>query len=446
MLYHFWDINQINRFILDGMTIDSSMKIKAILAAPGMKSQGRHHKGFFVYGVFLAVCLQQLLATGSAATSIDEFRPLYCAQGIFQYNTETKAFTNQQIWLFEVLEDEAGRWRLKVDTVFSHPKVRLESSEIIAYDSKDIYSIVMSPQRIVPAGKTWSIAQNSSLNAGRVLAGPYPIDHSSAVGILWLAFFGGRYVDHDRSRTRFPNLTVPDARTDPTAWCCDFEYNLDGSPSRPLIRKGDYFINKRYLGQSHKDHAELDEPDNDRSLQLQQRQFERAHVATPSELRRASFELLETRTVNSVRVPAVFRCEIARPIGLSPTIEVRLAAKVEVTNVFVAPPSPLLPPVTGHVTVQDRRFRQKDLNGWLRDVLYDLGPDGWIIDTKDPRIRSIVADRPLRPYTPIRGRSALVYRMVVTLVFLFVAVFPCALFFWRRLFGRPKRLSSEVTH
>jgi hypothetical protein len=412
------------------------MKIEVIIAAHYMRSKRRHHKGTLVLGALLAVCLQQRLAAGPAATSHGDYRPLYCAQGIFQYTTETKAFTNQQNWLFEVLEDEAGRWQLKVDTVFSHPKVRLESTEIIAYDSKDIYSIVMSPQRIVPAGKTWSIAQNSSLNAGRVLAGPYPIDHSSAVGILWLAFFGGRYVDRDRSRTRFPNLTVPDARIDPTAWCCDFEYHLDGSPSHPLIRKGEYVINKRYLGQSHKDHSELDEPDNDRSLQLQQRQFERAHAAGPLELRRASFELLETRIVNSVRVPAVFRCEIARPIGLSPTIDVRLTATVEVTNAFVAPPSPLLPPATGHVTVQDRRFRQKDRNRWRRDVLYDLGPDGWIIDTNDPRIRSIVADRPFRPYTPIRGRSVLVYRIIVTLVFLFVAVVPCALFLWRRLCGR----------
>ncbi|MBE0542610.1 MAG: hypothetical protein IH623_14720 [Verrucomicrobia bacterium] len=359
------------------------------------------------------------------------FSPLYRAEGILKQQIHGAKPHNDQFWHFSVMEDEDGRWKVEYSTTFPNPQYPFSSRVTLSYDGTNIYSLVVSSHTMnLAAGQIRMEDSGPHRNAGGVSGGPYPLDHSAAVGLLWLAFVGGRYADPGASSLQLPNLIVTDARTDPMTWVCDFEYVLEAAKSRrPLVATGTYVLNTNYVKARVADYVELDEPGTDEAVQIQRLRFRAYRELSASQLKRAEYKAEEVIEVDGVLVPKVFHCYMAGPIGIDTPNAVLPYVTFEglVTNVAARVQTNLLPEVEGVVTVSDRRFRYKGDNEWRRLALYNLKGSTWVVNTNDVNSGATnFAQPPLRKYRTKLTRSAGLHYVVVVLFILACAV-PLAL-------------------
>ena len=184
-----------------------------------------------------------LVIVASRAVAAELFTPIYSAQGSvkFQIVETNNAISYEQTWLFDIMEDSVGRWKLDIHTRYPDPKLPITTSEIISYDNTNIYCVVYSNNRVeTPRNGSPRVVQGTNRYPAGISAGPYPIDQSSAVGVVWLAFLGPEYLPQTEKKINFPNLSVPSARTDPMAWSCDFEFDLVQEGNHPLLKSGQY--------------------------------------------------------------------------------------------------------------------------------------------------------------------------------------------------------------
>lgn len=374
----------------------------------------------------------------SYAEGDDRAHFLYAAHGELRYElTKDQKLTGEQIWLFNFMEDAAGRWKMQVVSVpTADDKEPIDSNEMISFTGTDIFSIVYSDTRVdLPKGGRPKLTKGNTNYAARVSAGPFPIDHSSAVGAIWLAFAGGRYVAPDGGQTRLPNLLVPDARNDPIAWVCDLRFEFLAGANRKLLSWGDYLLQTNYLANDSLMYPDLDEPDSE----LTQEEFRRAVAAfaSASEVQRTRerYRLEESLTTNGLAIPTKFHCVVSSPITFTNfASEARILGVV--TNISFPGEADVFPPVRGGVTVQDRRLRAKEANRWRREVYYSLGRQGWIVDTNHSKIRAALVDRPWRSRAVTSHRQEK-HRVVVVLFWLALLV-PLAVYLKGRIKGRPR--------
>jgi hypothetical protein len=331
------------------------------------------------------------------------------AQGLLKYqNLSTNGTTNfEQNWNFAVTGSEGAPWKLSLDTTFPNPAYPIRTTEIIAYDGTNIYSVVYSSNRLDTTGGDVQVVPGNGQYPARVCSGPFPVDHSSACGVIWFAFFAGRYLNESNSRARFPDLLVTEARIDPMAWICDLEYKLTGAPPGSIISRARYFANSSYLLKDSLDYPELDEPETLVQDAVFANRVSQYAQLKSEDLVRAVYELQQSApALGSATVPKAFICTLAavpgRPDLLGGRFEGNVASLVESVS------SNMLPELHGQVIVEDRRVRTKDVkNGkWRKDVYYQLDQTGWITDTNDTIIQSALGQRPLMKPVSLPHRAS----------------------------------------
>jgi len=376
------------------------------------------------------------IASQRVVLSEAAFNPLYAAQGelVFESIRDQQKVVFRQVFRFNVAEDETHKWRLDLDTEYPDPKLPIKSLEKVAYDGKDVYSVVYSPQRTVrtATGQTQLVPNEpiaSNQFPARVCSGPYPIDHSSAIGLIWLAFLSGNHLDQSIQKVRFPNLLTTYARRDPMAWICDLDYALAQSEKRPLLTWGRFSVNKSYISKSTLAYPQMDEPETPSDYTRVQKQIAQYSALSGDLLTRASYYLEETNAINGVLIPQRFRCEV-QSVPDYPTITGRFEGIV--TNTTPAPrDTKLMPSLLGKIHVQDRRVRYKNRSSFRREVYYDLGSSGWITDTNEPAIMTALAAKPARRVIPVIMNSTL-HKTVVALFVVVLGIAPLYLFLRKR--------------
>jgi hypothetical protein len=386
------------------------------------------------FPVHVVVGISSLVLLCSKTAAEDEFRPNYLAEGSVLCKSigEDGTIEFAQEFFFSIMQDEAGRWRLEiVTTPPQHNQHKYVSRELLSYDGKDIYSVAYCSHRwdrtasgqygLVPQGPPESAAHGA-----RVSKGPYPIDHGSAVGTIWLAFVGGNYLLSTGQQVRFPNLLVADARNDPAAWICDFQYSLIDGNIRPLLEKGRYLLNKKYLADSPFDYPQLDQPMTEELAARFRNMVNQYKTAGSDILNRATYELDEVESFNGLLVPKKFHALLT----LAP-IRTNMQGHFygAVTNLAVPNATTMLPPLLGRITVQDRRVFWKGKGRWRAGVFYDLDDEGWVRSTNHSKVRLALNAAPPSSGGPFAYRRH-VHLTTVTL-FVIVLLLPVFLVAWR---------------
>lgn len=366
------------------------------------------------------------------------FVPAYCADGIvtYQHLADGTNVAFEQTYRFSVMEDETGRWRLEIATTLPIAKVPLSTREIISFDGKNIYSALYSSQVVLtPVGENPQVvsADPHQVIPARVCAGPYPIDHSSVAGFIWLAFIGGEYVSSTSGVHRFPNLLVSNARKNPEAWSCDLDCTLIPLATKPLIGEARFILNPAYLSANQLDYPDMDAattPDELESLQkvLLQCQSLLGALRTRAELR-----VVQTDKFNGLVVPVKINCVVFPTSGTG-----RGRFEGLVTNLSAREIEGLLPTLNTLAQVEDRRVRFKTDKVFLSSVSYPLQKGEWIVSTNDSRIRTVVSKA--QPLQIVKKTFRGAYKNVIITVFCIVFLAPVLLLIVARL--RRKRASQ----
>jgi len=242
--------------------------------------------------------------------------------------------------------------------------------------------------------------------------------------MLWLAFIGGHGLDAASSQAKFPDLTVADPRQDLGAWSCDFQYKLIHSKIRPLIFSGRFILNKKYIPESGRFYTEIDDSTDERSFEQRELLLQKLRDLDPNILTRSTYGVDETNDLDGVIIPTKFHFDVLAldHSGAHNHIE------GVVTNLTAGNPSGLMPELSGEVTVMDRRLRVKTPDSFRLAVLYNLGNDGWIVDTNDPRILAVATSKRPDPaitvtHRPVYYRWSIAFFILVFLAPLFVLLF-----------------------
>ena len=374
-------------------------------------------------------CFIGFALISSRSFANDTFNPVYSAYGILKYQNinQSNDVDFEEIWLFGIQEDNVGRWKAELHTQLPVASMPLKADQYVSYDGTNIYSILYSPDRVVTTlNEPTRIVPGNDQHAAQISTGPYPLDYSGVGGMLWLAFIGGNNLDAASSQTKFPDLTVADPRQDPGAWSCDFEYKLINSKLRPLIYSGRFILNKKYIPESGRFYSEIDDPADEKHFEQRERLLKKLRDLDQDILTRSTYSVDETNDLNGVIVPAKFHFDI---FSLDHSGAHNHLEGV-ITNLVVGSPSNLMPKLSGLVTVQDRRLRVKTPDSFRLAVLYNLGNDGWIVDTNDARIQAIAASRRPVPTIMVAHRP-LYYRWSIAF-FIVILLAPLMVLFRRK--------------
>lgn len=367
------------------------------------------------------------------------FNPVYAARGALDQRILVRGRVISQRWSFELMEDSMGRWKLSYVTALS-PEDQM-TGEIIAYDGSSIYSVITGGWKLVISDGRPTIRPSGDTCAAKVTAGPYPVDYSSAVGTIWLAFIAGRLLPADRQVVPFPNLTVSDARLSPLAWSCDLSYALTVGDVRPLLERGRYRLNPRYVRASALAYPDLDDPDNASDFHAQRKEFENLKriAGSGSSITVAEYVLGEKEPFHGFLIPTRFQCQIWPLKDLDRTLAPAIQMAGTVTNVFAPDPCSLLPPLASRADVLDRRFRVKTESGWREGLFYTITNRQWIVSTNDDRLQRLVAGRRLRPYADWDSRQTPYMNRVFLVVVGMALVMPILLLWLGRRGGQAMR-------
>lgn len=355
---------------------------------------------------------------GSGRLDAQEFRPLFTAEGEVRevvYKAPNEAVATN-VFPFVISVDAKGLWQLSWVTRF--PQWDAHSTEHLAYDGTDIYSVIYSDKRLDGQMRPVSnLPFESNQHPGRVGAGPFPVDHSSCVGLIWLAFVGGHW---SNVPNRVPDLLVMMARTDPGAWLTRANLETEGGGIPPLLKSATFELRDPVPSAELLDLPEVDEPADGEGVEAFRQIMKRYRGARDEERVRSRFRLDAISEVDGFQVPKAFSGSRTAPVGAEPPGFVHVAWSGVVNKVVATPQArPLLPPLHGKVTVQDRRFRRRDKGTYINYWFYPLGSDGWVVDVKDPRFQGENAPRPIPRETP-RLRRTLYYGAIVLLCVMLV--------------------------
>lgn len=346
-----------------------------------------------------------VVVNGSAANMIN---PAYSLEGILKYNqTGPRPGSGiSQQWDFTLLGDKDGRWKMTLHTKSPMPRLPVESTQHVAYDGTNIYSVTYSPQLVAtPVDSPPKLIPATQKTGAAILSpGPYPIDYGGAVGVLWFAFFGGQYLDSGTNKAFFPNLILARPRDDPMAWTCQLAYRLTTNSLPHIVEEASfYFDPERFHADSTK-YPEMDEPVSQETYNRLNDVFKRYKPLTGASLLRSKYALEQTIKIGDYLLPSQFHIDLFAVDSLDASFVV----ECEVTHVQQSISAvDILPPLDGVVNVHDQRFRLKESLAWRGDIHYILGSDGWIIDTNDPRIKAALARSPM---LPILNKTNLIVR------------------------------------
>jgi hypothetical protein len=376
-----------------------------------------------------------MAATGRA------FEPIYSVEGMLTYQATQKTVPSgySQAWSFKLASDKLGRWQLQVHVKQPNPQFPVESTQHLTYDGTNIYGVVYSPQVVVtrPGSPPKLIPATDKTGAAQITSGPYPVDYGGAVGIIWLAFLGGQYVDSSKERVSFPNLSVGNARGDPMAWACDFQYRFVGDHASKLISSGSFWVSLDRLKSKSYQYPELDEPESDYSYDKFADSLRTYRALKADNRLRSTYVLDQTNMVGGVLVPSRFH------IDLLPVDESDAAFHVqgEATNVPPVLVADIMPPLIGLISVQDQRFRYKNAHSWRGNVHYFLEADGWIIDTNDARVKTAVARTPAQPIMTSSNTAVTVKPTAIRLLIIVLMAVPLIIVLrhWQQRHATSKR-------
>jgi hypothetical protein len=367
----------------------------------------------------LAILLQCCADT----TSAQEGMPLsrFAAHGFVEqhvFDPHGRAVSTNT-FIFDFYQGEGSTWRITVASFI--PQWQLTSTEHIAYNGTDVFSIVHSDKRVDVNMKP---IPNTPLETGfspaRICRGPYPVDHSSVVGLLWLAFVAGPYLS-EKSNARVPNLLVTDARTDPLAWTCDFDYSLDRAGDPPLLQSGTFRINKTLISLDLVPYQDLDEPQDGIRVQKVQRQLEAALSLKTNALAAAAFNLEEIGESFGRRFPKKFTgIRHCCPDSIA-GVYAMVRWHGETTNTLMSQPMAILPLLVGRVSIDDRRFMFRGRDRYFGVRSYDLGTNHWPISTNDPLLAWGKDEALFAPRVSASRRTAAYYFFVAAFVLTLVA-------------------------
>jgi len=322
--------------------------------------------------------------------------PIYSVEGVLTYkqinaNPSSPAHYTQS-WLFTLMADKIGRWKCVIQTKSPDLRLPVESRQEFAYDGTNIYAVVYSPQVVLtsPGSSPKIIPSTNEAGAAEISSGPYPTDYGGAMGIIWLAYLGGQYLDPSNTTVSFPNLTVANARTDPMAWSCDFQYSLVRSDPR-FIRSGTFHLKPDLLYENSIKYPELDEPVSDAEYDEFIDVVKGYRTFNGDSLLRTVYTLDQTNVLDGIPIPTRFHADLP-PIATNyPSFRVEGV----VTNLLPIQRLELMPALKGLTRVVDHRFRVKKESSWRRNVFYLLDTNGWITDTNDSRIQTVLTKTPL---------------------------------------------------
>lgn len=197
----------------------------------------------------------------SFAHSQDLFSPLFTAEGVVEehlLNESGKILTTNE-FPFTVSLDASGRWKMVLQTHF--PQWALTTTEHISYNGTDVFSVLYSDKRL---DENYKPVNNLPLedheHPAQICHGPFPVDSSSCVGLLWIAFVGGEFVG--QNTTQPPDLLASNARTDPEAWSTDFQYKQLAESPNPMIASDTFLLDKVKIASDLMGYPEIDEPDD----------------------------------------------------------------------------------------------------------------------------------------------------------------------------------------
>jgi len=359
------------------------------------------------------VCGNDLTPLGYSASGELRFQQVL-SNGVVLY---------EEIWQFTLDEDAIGKWKLEIYTTFPDKSLPVSVTNIISCDKTNIYSVDYSSDIVETpiGGKPKVVPLKTESYAAVISAGCYPIDESSEVGVIWLAFLGGDYLDPDKTQTRFPNLLVPDPRRDPRAWDCDLKYSLIRSTNHWLISSGEYILQRAYIRKSAVDYPEMDEPIGERQIETFKEAFSRYKNLKSASTVTSDYHLDETTNLNGRLLPTRFHSNL----GLEDKSDVSDSFICVVSNVAISATTDLMPPLRGTIRVEDRRMRFKDGRTFRKDVTYTLSRNVWPTDNNDPRMSSLTAARP--PQQIIEQSSNPQKFIIVKVLFTIVLLAPLAI-------------------
>jgi hypothetical protein len=325
-----------------------------------------------------------------------EAAPRYCAKGELTYQSygARGAVLVEQRWGFRLMVAQTRQWRLDMETKFPNPALSYQLAQVIAYDGGSIYSLASSRDVFSMAdGKLRKVTLTNGLAAqscARISPGPYPVDESSAVGVLWLAFFAGEYLSPSTNTMRFPNLSVSAPRSDPMAFICDITYKLRTDGDRPVLGAAEYRLNPSYLKADPGDFWELDEAETKEQYLQMSRLLQAYRASTPAAYTSAVYSLDEAIFTNKMLIPKSFHCDLM----LAQDHNYRGVLYGRVTNLCLGTIEDLLPSVAPGIAVEDRRARMRTSELWRKSVIYKTGRSGLQVGTNDPVFVQALSSQP----------------------------------------------------
>ncbi|RMD67501.1 hypothetical protein D6833_00135 [Candidatus Parcubacteria bacterium] len=357
------------------------------------------------------------------------FEPDYRASGEIQWTTFNPSGTSGGggRYLFTLWAD-SRHWKMVVRG--QDPFMGTDHTQKVAFNGTDIFSVVYTPRVLVfdpsspsgyKPGPTVPIERGS--HPGRVIAGPYPLAHSSPVQLLWLAFFGGRFVPPGQSGTltNFPNLLMPNPRSDPAVWLCTMDYTtIRGSKNRVLDQVKYRIREPSAISENPAVYTEMDPPLTEASLE--------AFRARIRQLRSVGGLMVAAYNAETVAHPDGYvlptKCNATLysvPDVAHSNSFVQAAYTLVVSNIALSPgPTRLLPELVGTVNVEDQRVRVNTGRTFRPSVFYIAPDNRWIVTTNDPEIVAIVAKNPPREVHITAHRP---FYSNVLVVLLLIAVF-----------------------
>jgi hypothetical protein len=343
-----------------------------------------------------AICVILLtLLTVNTVNAEDSFLPIYSAQGVFRYAQRyDQRVIEPEYWNYEVSVDSLKHWKI---IIHARPVVNgltIISDTTTVYDGTNIYSLTSGDViKVDPTNPTHfeKVNVKNPVQVANICVGPYPLDSSSAVGIIWLAYIAGENLDPEISKVKFPNLSVSDARMDPMAWSCDFNYELVQSSKYKIVKSGKYIVNPLYIKPHFSDYLELDEPSNG-GADDRQMFYKYDYLRNITNEQVAAVYTLDVATnLSGIVIPTVFHLEInTDTIGFGTngySIFDGVITKIQATT-----NQSLFPMLGEDVTVRDRRLRIKTMgsSSYRKEVVYKISDGIWPISTNDARVQAAI--------------------------------------------------------
>jgi hypothetical protein len=350
--------------------------------------------------------------TQSPGTSIPEgpepqggwFTPLYRAEGTMLQEMVSVSSGN-------VIKTWTNGFAVSLDNN-RHFKITLAQdngfSECIASDGTNIYTF---------------LAESVNEDHGTVFSiieGLYPVSNSQAIGLLWMAYVSGEFLEDPHFGGRVPNVISGMTAMDPTASCVDLKYTLESYAHNTLLTKGEFVLNKSLVSENLYDYPFLMEPISESTREQWLGMLKELKQAVPEDCVLSAYALKNSVVAREYHIPVAFQSEAySTPLSQEEILNCRFRVSGMVTNIILdAPRRSLLPLIHGVASVSDDRFRVRDKN-FSRDRLDYLVTNAWELDTNSARLQELSNRLIPRPHlAPPKDMSHYVRIGLLTVVIL----------------------------